>query len=225
MARIVLKNFRYSELDENENVIAPKSLGKAIDCKVSLELNSAELYADDSLSESDYTFNKGSVTITVDDDDDTVLAPLLGHSISEEYVATTDKTPASSKTYYTKSGSEYTKFTGSTFTAGTTYYEKNTTFGEVIRKDTDVAPYVAFGRILTKIVNGNYKYKVEFLSKAKFKDTMPDEKTKGESIDFTTVSIEGSVMKKKNGEWSKAKTFTDYEEASNYLDSLLTKKS
>ena len=44
MARIGLKNFRYSELDENENVIAPKSLGKAIDCKVSLELNSAELY-------------------------------------------------------------------------------------------------------------------------------------------------------------------------------------
>ena len=54
---------------------------------------------------------------------------------------------------------------------------------------------------------------------------MPDEKTKGESINFTTVSIEGSVMKKKNGEWSKAKTFTDYKEASNYLDSLLTKTS
>lgn len=224
MARIGLKNFRYSELDENENVIAPKSLGKAIDCKVSLELNSAELYGDDALAESDYTFNKGSVTISIDDDDDKVLAPLLGHTISEEYVATADKTPASSKTYYTKSGSEYTKFTGSTFTAGTTYYEKSTTFGEVIRKDTDVAPYVAFGRILTKIVNGVYKYKVEFLSKVKFKDTMPDEKTKGESIEFTTISIEGTVMKKANGEWSRAKTFATYEEASEYLDSLLTKK-
>ena len=72
MARIGLKNFRYSELDENENVIAPKSLGKAIDCKVSLELNSAELYGDDALAESDYTFNKGSVTISIDDDDDKV---------------------------------------------------------------------------------------------------------------------------------------------------------
>ena len=29
-------------------------------------------------------------------------------------------------------------------------------------------------------------------------------------------------MKKADGEWSKAKTFTTYEEASEYLDSLLT---
>lgn len=178
MARIGLKNFRYSLLDENEKVKEPKTLGKAIDCKVSLELNSAELYGDDGLCESDYTFNKGKVTITVDDDDDTILAPLLGHAISED--------------------------------------------GEIVRKDTDVAPYIAFGRILTKIVGGVYKYKVEYLSKVKFKDTMPDEATKGESIEFTTVSIEGSVMRKTDGEWSKSKTFTTYKDASDYLDSLLT---
>lgn len=178
MARIGLKNFRYSLLDENEKVKEPKTLGKAIDCKVSLELNSAELYGDDGLCESDYTFNKGTVTITVDDDDDTILAPLLGHKISED--------------------------------------------GEIVRKDTDVAPYIAFGRILTKIVGGVYKYKVEYLSKVKFKDTMPDEATKGESIEFTTVSIEGSVMRKADGEWSKSKTFTTYKDASDYLDSLLT---
>lgn len=178
MARIGLKNFRYSELDENDEVQEPKSLGKAIDCKVSLELNSAELYADDALAESDYTFNKGTVTITVDDDDDEILAPLLGHTVSED--------------------------------------------GEIVRKDTDVAPFIAFGRILTKIVGGTYKYKVEFLSKVKFKDTMPDEKTKGESVEFTTVSIEGSVMRKANGDWSKSKTFTTYDEASEYLNSLLT---
>ena len=178
MARIGLKNFRYSELDENDEVQEPKSLGKAIDCKVSLELNSAELYADDALAESDYTFNKGTVTITVDDDDDEILAPLLGHTVSED--------------------------------------------GEIVRKDTDVAPFIAFGRILTKIVGGTYKYKVEFLSKVKFKDTMPDEKTKGESVEFTTVSIEGSVMRKSNGDWSKPKTFTTYDDASEYLDSLLT---
>ena len=178
MARIGLKNFRYSLLDENEKVKEPKTLGKAIDCKVSLELNSAELYGDDGLCESDYTFNKGTVTITVDDDDDTILAPLLGHAISED--------------------------------------------GEIVRKDTDVAPYIAFGRILTKIVGGVYKYKVEYLSKVKFKDTMPDEATKGESIEFTTVSIAGSVMRKTDGEWSKSKTFTTYKDASDYLDSLLT---
>lgn len=177
MARIGLKNFRYSLLDENEEVTTPASLGKAVDCKVSLNLNSGELYADDALAESDYTFNNGTVNLTVDDDDDTVLAPLLGHENVD---------------------------------------------GEVIRKDTDVAPYIAFGRIITKIVGGVYKYKVEFLSKVKFKDTMPDETTKGESVEFTPVSIEGSVMRKTNGEWSRTKTFTSYEEASQYLDSLLT---
>ena len=51
---------------------------------------------------------------------------------------------------------------------------------------------------------------------------MPDEATKGESIEFTTVSIEGSVMRKTDGEWSKSKTFTTYKDASDYLDSLLT---
>ncbi len=225
MARIGLKSFLFSTLDDDENVTGPKSLGKAIDCKVSTETNSAELYGDDALIESDYTFNKGTVSITIDDDNDSVLSPLLGHSISEEYVATTDKTPASGKVYYTKSGTEYTKFTGSTFTASTTYYEKNTTNGEVIRKDTDVAPYVAFGRIITKIVNGVYKYKVEFLCKVKFKDSMPDEKTKGESVEFTAPTIEGTILKKKNGEWSRTKTFDTYAEAHEYLTSLLSKSS
>lgn len=181
MARIGLRRFRFSKLDKDDNVTVPESLGKAIDCKVALELNSGELYGDDALCESDYSFNKGTVTITVDDDDDTILAPLLGHSISEE--------------------------------------------GEVVRKDTDVAPHIALGRILTKVVRGEYKYKVEYLSKVKFKETMPDEKTKGESVEFTTVSIEGSVMKKADGEWSKTKTFATFDEASVYLDKLLTKQS
>lgn len=177
MARIGLKNFRYSVLDENDAVTTPKTLGKAIDCKVSLDLNSAELYADDGLAESDYSFKNGTVTLTVDDDDDTVFAEILGHAITE---------------------------------------------GEMVRKDTDTPPYIAMGRILTKIVNGAYKYKVEFLSKVKFKDTMPDETTKGETIEYSTPSIEGSVLKKSDGEWSRTKTFTSYNEASEYLDSLLT---
>ena len=84
MARIGLKNFRYSLLDENEKVTTPKTLGKAVDCKTSLSLNSAELYADDGLAESDYSFQKGTVTLSVDDDDDKVFAEILGHKISED---------------------------------------------------------------------------------------------------------------------------------------------
>jgi len=178
MARIGLKNFRYGILDEEtETYGGSLQLGKAIDCKVSLDLNSAELYADDGLAESDYSVKKGTVAITIDEDDDTTLANLTGHTISTD--------------------------------------------GELIRKDTDTPPYVGFGRIITKVVNGIYKYKVEFLHKVKFKDALPDEKTKGESIEFTTTAIEGSVLKLKDGSWSKTKTFATYEEAITYLDGLL----
>ena len=59
MARIGLKYFRYGILDEEtETYGGALQLGKAVDCKVSLDLNSAELYADDGLAESDYTVKK-----------------------------------------------------------------------------------------------------------------------------------------------------------------------
>ena len=178
MARIGLKNFRYGILDEETETYAEvKTPGKAVDCKVSLDLNSAELYADDGLAESDYTVKKGTVTITVDEDDDTTMSNLTGHEISQD--------------------------------------------GEIIRKDSDVAPYVGFGRIITKVVNGAYKYKVEFLNKVKFKDALPDEKTKGESVEFSTTSLEGTVLKLSDGSWSRTKTFDTYNEAITYLEGLL----
>lgn len=181
MARIGLKNFRYGILDEDtEKYNGAKQCGKAIDCKVSLDLNSAELYADDGLAESDYSVKKGTVTITIDEDDDETLSTLTGHSLGED--------------------------------------------GEIIRKDSDIAPYVGFGRIITKVVNGAYKYKVEFLNKVKFKDALPDEKTKGESVEFTTTTLEGSVLKLADGTWSKTKTFDTYNEALTYLEGLLTSK-
>ena len=95
----------------------------------------------------------------------------------------------------------------------------------MIRKDTDIAPYVGFGRIITKVVNGVYKYKVEFLNKVKFKDALPDEKTKGESVEFTTTTLEGTVLKLSDGTWSKTKTFDTYNEAIAYLEELLKKEA
>lgn len=178
MAKIGLKNFRYGILTEAEDGTAsysePKKPAKAIDCKVSIENNTAELYADDGLAESDYTFKKGTATLGFDDEDDEVMAELLGHEISED--------------------------------------------GEMIRKDTDIAPFVGMGRILTKIVNKVYKYKVEFLSKVKFAEPSQEDTTKGESVEFKTSTIEGTVMKLANGTWSKTRTFTDYAEATAYLE-------
>ena len=95
----------------------------------------------------------------------------------------------------------------------------------MVRKDTDVAPYVGVGRILTKVVNGVYKYKVEFLPKVKFSEPAQEEQTKGDSIEFKTPTIEGTVTKLADGTWSKTKTFTDKNEAVAYLESLMAVSS
>ena len=225
MAKIGLSNLKYSKLTENSDgsvsYDGAKSFAKAIECKVSIENNSAELYADDGLAESNYTFKKGTVSLTVDEDSDTVFAELLGHTISEGYVATSDKTKQSSKEYYTKSGNEYTKFTGTSFAESTTYYEKVANAGEVIRKANDTAPFVGIGRVLTKMIDGVYKYKVEFLPKVKFAEPSQDEATQGESVEFKTNTIEGTVMKLADETWSRAKTFTSKSEAIAYLNSLM----
>lgn len=188
MAKIGLANLKYSILTESgtgesykATYSGAKSFGKAVECKVSVESNTAELYADDMIAEADYTFKKGTITLTIDEDNDTIFAEVLGHTISSD---TSNK-------------------------------------DEMVRKATDTAPYVGIGRVLTKIVNGAYKYKVEFLSKVKFKEPNFDEKTKGESIEFATPTIEGTIMKLENEEWSKTKTFDTKAEATTYLDGLM----
>jgi len=40
------------------------------------------------------------------------------------YAETADESPVEGKTYYTKSGTVYTEFTGTSFASGTTYYER-----------------------------------------------------------------------------------------------------
>lgn len=95
--------------------------------------------------------------------------------------------------------------------------------GEVVKASTDAAPYVGVGRIVTKMVNGAYKYKVEFLYKVKFSEPSRDENTKGESIEFSTPSVEGVIaaLSDVNGTWSKTKTFNTKSDALTYLKNLM----
>lgn len=70
-----------------------------------------------------------SITINSKKADPTKLAALEDILFGADahgviYAATTDTEPQQGKTYYTKSGTTYTQFSGSTFEAGTTYYEK-----------------------------------------------------------------------------------------------------
>lgn len=87
MAKIGLTNLWWGKLTEAEDGAATydgaKTFGKAVSCKVSVTNNDAALYAEDSLAESDKSFNSASVTLGVADDDDTIFAPILGHKVSD----------------------------------------------------------------------------------------------------------------------------------------------
>ena len=88
MAKIGLNNFRYSKLTESETGAAkyagPKKPAKAVSCKVSISTSSASLYADDALAESDTSFNNGTVTIGIDEEDSQTMADLLGLTMADE---------------------------------------------------------------------------------------------------------------------------------------------
>lgn len=79
--------------------------------------------------------------------------------------------------------------------------------GEMVRSADDAAPWVGLGRVVTKMVNGKYVYKGEFLYKVRFAEPSQEDNTKGESVDFSTPEIEGTAATLANGQWSAAQVF------------------
>lgn len=180
MARIGLNNLWYSHLTEaadgTPSYDGAKSFGKAVSANVSITNNSAALYADDVLAESDTSFQNGTITLGVDDDREATFADVLGHEMTEE--------------------------------------------GEVTRNANDTAPWVGLGRIVVKMVNNVRLYKVELLYKVKFSEPSQDDNTKGESVEFATPEIEGTIATLANGDWSDSKTFSSKEAAIAYIQAI-----
>lgn len=87
MAKIGLDNLKYGVLTEGDQGQATygteTKLAKAVEASVEITNNEAVLYADNGVAESDYSFNNGTITLTIDDGDDTVFAQLLGHTVSD----------------------------------------------------------------------------------------------------------------------------------------------
>lgn len=103
------------------------------------------------------------------------------------------------------------------------------TDGEVTSSIEDIAPEFGYGHIIPKLVNGVKKYKVEFFPRVKFTKVTSDNKTRGESVEFSTTTVEGTVYPLetdinglKAGTWEKHQTFTTYDDAEKYLNGLLT---
>lgn len=85
MARIGLSDFRYGILTEATDGTptygVAKMPGHAISFKCDISSNSAKLYGDNVLIESDTSFQSGSCTMGIDKDDIETMADLLGHRI------------------------------------------------------------------------------------------------------------------------------------------------
>lgn len=198
MARIGFRKAKYNQIDYTTNKYKTLTdskvpeFEKVVDEKFAPEFNNAELYANDVLCESDYTFKKGSLNVTIADDKDEFLAEILGNNISTE----------------------------------------ETNQGEVTSNVDDTQPEFGYGHIIPKIVGGVRKYKVEFFPRVKFTKVTSDNKTRGESVEFSTSSVEATVYPLdkainglKVGDWEKHKTFATLSEAETYLDTLLTPTS
>ena len=91
----------------------------------------------------------------------------------------------------------------------------------IVRNANDTAPYVGFGRVITLLVDNVKSYKVEFLNKVKFAEPSQEDNTKGETVEFGTVEMEGTVSTLADGTWSKSQTFDTKAEAISYLEELL----
>lgn len=190
MARIGFKKAKYNKIANDKYATLTDSkvpvFEKVIDEKFAPEYNSAELYANDGLAESDYSFKKGTLSLTIADDNDELIAELFGNTVG-------------------------------------------TSTTEVTSNIEDIAPEFGYGHIIPKIVGGVKKYKVEFFPRVKFTKVTSDNKTRGESVEFSTTAIEGTVMPLETainglavGDWEKHQTFDTLAEADTYLDGLLT---
>lgn len=185
MARIGFKKAKYNAIVGGAySTGGARIFEKVIDEKFAPEFNKAELYANDGLAESDYSFKKGTLSLTVADDNDELCAELLGNTVTD---------------------------------------------GEVTSTIDDVAPEFGYGHIIPKLVGGVKKFKVEFFPRVKFTKITSDNKTRGESVEFNTTTIEGTVYPLETavnglavGAWEKHQTFATLSEAETYLDGLLT---
>ena len=105
--------------------------------------------------------------------------------------------------------------------AASTIFGHEVSGTEVIKRATDVAPYVGVGTVIDEVVNGVTAYIASILVKVKFAEAGESFQTKGDSITFTTPSIEGLALAGADNKWLIRKTFSTYDQALAYVKSFL----
>lgn len=99
-------------------------------------------------------------------------------------------------------------------------YDSDT--NEIVSTINDVSPYVGVGRVTRIMVDNVQKFRATFLALCKFSEPSADDNTMGESIEFSTYELGGTMAIPQNGTWRKEKTFTTQADAISYLEGLFS---
>ena len=102
-------------------------------------------------------------------------------------------------------------------------YDDNT--DEVVSNVNDVAPYIGVGRIVRVMVDGVQMFRATFLAQCKFAEPSADDNTMGESVEFSTYELSGTMVVPANGNWRREKMFSTQDDAITYLEGLFTQAS
>ena len=123
-----------------------------------------------------------------------------------------------------------TGVTGGTLTLGIDRYDLETAAallghtvsdGELVSNVNDTPATCGVGRVVTLMQDGAYKYRAVFFPKVKFQEPSSDNTTKGETTEFGTYEIPGTVIPPVDGNWRKEQVFDSEAAAVAYLVGLM----
>lgn len=99
----------------------------------------------------------------------------------------------------------------------------DTSVKELVYDDTQVTPYLGVGFIIKKKVNGAYKWRGVVLPKVMFSVPEDAATTQGESIEWQTPELTGTIMRDDSAThvWKKEATFTTEAQAEAYIKARL----
>lgn len=104
-------------------------------------------------------------------------------------------------------------------------HEYNSESKEVVSNVNDISPYIGVGRIVRVMQDGVQNFRATFLAQCKFAEPSADDNTMGESVEFSTYELSGTMVVPADGNWRKEKIFTTQADAITYLEGLFTQAS
>lgn len=90
--------------------------------------------------------------------------------------------------------------------------------GVFISNGDDNAPYVRLGYVEAHLLNNVKDFRVVIFPRVKFAPPNTEAATKGESITFGSATMNGTIMRDKDGNWRMRKTFPTQQQAVAYLN-------